>query len=109
MFITEELPQKNGLAERVIQSVKKTSQKMINHPGTFKDKLQRFFTSYRNTPYKSTGKTTVEVLLGRKNRGKFYLFQPTQEGEDQSWVQGSRKGDGKRYPPKENQMAGRSS
>ncbi|XP_045030409.1 uncharacterized protein K02A2.6-like [Daphnia magna] len=70
-------PQTNGLAERVVQSVKKASHKMRDQPGTFEDKLQCFLTSYRNTPHKSTGKTPAEVLLGRQNRGKFDLFQPT--------------------------------
>jgi transposase InsO family protein len=70
-------PQTNGLAERAVQSVKKALHKMRDQPGTFEDKLQRFFTSYQNTPHKSTGKTPVEELLGRQNRGKFDLFQPT--------------------------------
>ncbi|XP_046443918.1 uncharacterized protein K02A2.6-like [Daphnia pulex] len=70
-------PQTNGLAERAVQSVKKALHKMRDQPGTFDDKLQCFLTSYRNTPHKSTGKTPAEVLLGRQNRGKFDLFQPT--------------------------------
>ena len=39
-------------------------------------RLQRFLLSYRNTPYKSTGRAPAEMLIGRKLRTKLDLLKP---------------------------------
>lgn len=70
-------PQTNGLAERVVQSVKNALHKMKGQSATFNDKLQWFLTAYRNTPHKTTGKIPAELLLGQRNYGRLDLIRPT--------------------------------
>ena len=82
---------------------------MRDHPGAFEDQLQRFFISYRNTPHKCTGKTPVKVWLGRQNRGKFDLFQPTdpQKEKIKAEFQAGEKVMAKDFTTQEEQMAGK--
>ena len=48
-------PSTNGLAERLVQTVKKALKKMKNEPGSLHSKLSKFLFNYRNTPHPSTG------------------------------------------------------
>ena len=65
-------PASNGLAERAVQTVKKSLQK-IEAP-TLDIKVQRFLFNYRNTPQSSTNKTPSSLMFGRELRSHFSLL-----------------------------------
>lgn len=71
-------PQSNGQAERYVDTVKRALKKLEGE-GTVTQNLQRFLTTYRNTPSPALpdGKTPAEVLLGRKPRTTLDLLVPT--------------------------------
>ena len=59
-------PASNGLAERSVQSVKEGLKKMTT--GSLDTKFARFLFKNRNIPHSTTGKSTTELLFGRKVR-----------------------------------------
>ena len=65
-------PSSNGLAERGVQTVKKSLEK-IEAP-TLDIKVQRFLFNYRNTPQSSTNKTPAYLMFGRELRSHFSLI-----------------------------------
>ena len=69
-------PQTNGMAERMVQSVKLALKKMEGQPGALKEKLLRFLLNYRNTTHNATGKSPAESLLGRRLRTRLDLVRP---------------------------------
>ena len=62
-------PSSNGLAENFVKSVKQALQKSSN-PLSVESKIAKFLATYRNTPHTTTGRTPVEVLMGRVPRMK---------------------------------------
>ena len=76
-------PQTNGLAERMVQTVKKSLTKQRSTEKSLIIRLARFLFSYRSTPHPATGKSPAESLMGRKFRSKFdLLLPPTEEKAD---------------------------
>ena len=54
-------PSSNGLAKRVLQTVKQGLKKL--REGSVKDRVVRFLFAYRNTPQSTTGNSPAELLL----------------------------------------------
>ena len=69
-------PSTNGLAERLVQTVKKALKKMKGEPGSLQSKLSKFLFNYRNTPHPSTGKPPAVMLIGRLLRSHLDLLRP---------------------------------
>lgn len=69
-------PSTNGLAERLVQAVKKALKKMKNEPGSLQSKLSKFLFNYRNTPHPSTGDPPTVLLIGRLLRSHLDLLRP---------------------------------
>jgi hypothetical protein len=77
-------PQTNGLAERLVQSVKSALKKMDSQPGTLEIKLWRFLLSYRSTTHGSTGKSPAVAFLGRPLRTRLDVIKPRRKVEDRN-------------------------
>ena len=56
-------PQSNGMAERCVQSFKKSMKKITN--GTLDERLSNILFTYRTTPQSTTGQTPAELVFGR--------------------------------------------
>ncbi|RWS20812.1 uncharacterized protein B4U80_06421 [Leptotrombidium deliense] len=56
-------PSTNGAAERLVQTFKKTMNKI---PENISHALPLFLLTYRNMPHSTTGKTPAELFLGSK-------------------------------------------
>ena len=56
----------NGLAERVVRTFKERFSASQGSTDDVELRLQRFLLSYRNTPYKSTGRAPAEMLIGQR-------------------------------------------
>ena len=69
-------PETNGLAERMVQTVKQALKKMENQSGEMSAKIQRFLYSYRNAEHSAIGKSPAKMLLGRELRSKLDLLRP---------------------------------
>lgn len=69
-------PSTNGLAERMVQSVKQALNKIEKEPGSLKSKISRFLFSYRNTPHSTTGKSPATLMFGRLLRNRMDLLRP---------------------------------
>ena len=69
-------PETNGLAERMVQTVKSALKKMEKQPGDLLEKVQRFLYSYRNTAHAATGTSPAKLLLGRELRTRLDLLRP---------------------------------
>jgi hypothetical protein len=76
--------QRNGLLERLVQSVKSALKKMESQPGTLAVKIWRFLMSYRNKPHSSTGKSPAAVFLGRPLRTRLDLLKPMTKAKDRN-------------------------
>ena len=63
-------PASNGLAERAVQTVKKTLWWM------FGNQSSRFLFQYRLTPHTTTGQSPAQLLLGRRPRSHLDLLHP---------------------------------
>lgn len=79
-------PQSNGLAERMVQSVKSALLKMERHPGDFQTKLLRFLIHYRNTPHYASGASPASIMFGRSIRTRLDLLHPTPKVEREDFV-----------------------
>ena len=69
-------PQKNGEAERLVQTLKIRLEKMQNDGGDIQEKLDRFLLHYRNTPHSATGESRAMLLKGYTLRTKLDLLKP---------------------------------
>lgn len=83
-------PQTNGLAERSVQTVKKSLKRQENSKDDMDSKLAKFLMSYRNTPHTSTGKSPAEMLLGRPLRSNLDLLQPPKDKNNSTVKSNSR-------------------
>ena len=70
-------PKTNGLAERMVQTVKKQLGKYNSIPGTLKTKISRILLSYRNTPHRITETSPAEMMLKRPIPSKWDLLRPS--------------------------------
>ena len=68
-------PASNGIAERAVQTFKKTIGRTVGE-GCLVEIINRFLLTYRITPHTSTGKAPCELLMGRKIRSKLNLLFP---------------------------------
>lgn len=68
-------PQTNGLAGRMVQSVKKALQKGVGQE-EFNLRLSRYLLRYRKTPHPTTGRSPASVLFGRPLRSRIDLLKP---------------------------------
>ena len=67
-------PATNGLAERAVQSFKRSMEK--NTTGTITARVSNFLSIYRRTPHTTTGVPSAELLLGWIPRSRLDLFKP---------------------------------
>ena len=68
----------NGLAKRAVQTFKPALVKI--QQGSVKEKLYRFLTKYRSTPYSMTGPCPSELIIGRKIKTHLDLLHPNVQG-----------------------------
>jgi len=67
-------PSTNGLAERAVQTFKRS---LAQIEGTsIKEKLNKFLFKYRITPHTVTGVAPAELLMGRRLRSRLDLLKP---------------------------------
>ncbi|KAL2088270.1 hypothetical protein ACEWY4_015169 [Coilia grayii] len=70
-------PASNGLAERLVQNLKKSLAKNRAIGGMTLDHcVANFLFGYRNTPHTTTGKTPAELFLRRQVRNRLSLIKP---------------------------------
>lgn len=70
-------PASNGLAERLVQNLKKSLAKNRAVGGmTLEHCVANFLIGYRNTPHTKTGKTPAELFLRRQVRTRLSLIKP---------------------------------
>ncbi len=77
-------PETNGLAERLVQTVKKSLGRMESEPGDLMTKINRFLLGYRNTPHSTTGQSPAILLTNRPLRSRLDLLLPTKPKEEVS-------------------------
>ena len=68
-------PSSNGAAENLVRSVKRFLEK-ADKSASMQTRISRFLASYRNTPHTVTGRTPVEILLGRSPRTRLSQVHP---------------------------------
>jgi len=68
-------PSSNGTAENLVKSVKRALQKSSSDD-SIGTKISHFLANYRNMPHSITGRTPVEVLLGRFPHTRLSLVHP---------------------------------
>ncbi|XP_038157034.1 uncharacterized protein K02A2.6-like [Cyprinodon tularosa] len=70
-------PASNGLAERLVQNLKKSLAKNRAIGGmSLEHCVANFLLGYRNTPHTTTGKTPAELFLKRQVRTRLSLIRP---------------------------------
>ena len=71
-------PQSNGLAERMVQTVKKNLKAclMSGDDRPLELQLSSFLMGYRNTPHSTTGAAPAESMMGRVMRTRLDLLKP---------------------------------
>ena len=69
-LVTPRWAQANGEVERQNRSLMKRIQIALAEGHCYKTEVQKYLTSYRNTPHSITGKSPSEMLFGRKLRVK---------------------------------------
>lgn len=80
-------PASNGLAERMVQTVKESFLKQLLHDQknspnrTIQHKIDSFLFVYRNTPHSITGCSPSEILFKKKPRTPLTLLKPHLVGE----------------------------
>ena len=84
---TEEHPQSNGLAERMMASIVKLTHASLAEGKDPKQEISKFLLSYRNTPHSSTKKTPSELMMERKIRTKVPVHIPPAVGRHHSEAQ----------------------
>lgn len=70
-------PATNGLAERLVQSLKNALKSAKHDAGTLKRKLANWLLVYRNTPHTTTNETPAQLFLGRPLRMRIDLIRPS--------------------------------
>ena len=70
-------PKTNGLAERMVQTIKKQLTKNRHIPLSLKAKLNRILLAYRNTPHQVTETSPAEMLLKRPIPSQWDLLRPS--------------------------------
>ena len=68
-------PSSNGLAERSVQTFKRTLKRMTG--GTIESRVSRFLFKYRTTPHSTTGVSPAELMFNRPLRTHLDLLQPS--------------------------------
>ena len=71
--VTPAHPQANGLAERVVRTLKGG---LKSQKGDMSTRLDRFLFHYRTTPHSSTGETPSNLFLGREIRCHLNILKP---------------------------------
>ena len=66
----------NGLAERLVQSLKNSLKAAKNEEGSLQQKVDNFLISYRNASHSTTGEPPAVLMFGRRLRTKLDLLNP---------------------------------
>ena len=74
-------PATNGLAERIVQTIKKAVRRSASDPDSLQTRLSRFLMVYRNTPHPATGSSPAYALMGHSLRLSLNLLKPLPEAE----------------------------
>lgn len=74
-------PATNGLAERLVQTLKQGLRASKRDGGTMQTRLSRFLTAYRNTPHATTGESPAVLMFGRSLRTRLDLMKPNRREE----------------------------
>ena len=87
-------PQKNGEAERFVQTLKNRLEKMQGDSGEMQTKIDRFLLCYRNTPHSATNESPAMMLKGYQLKTKLDLIKPDvrKRVENYQEKQGTRSG-----------------
>ena len=72
-------PSTNGLAERLVQSLKQSLKATRNSGRSLLHRLYDFLLTYRQLVHSTTGKTPSSLFLQHELRTRFHLLQPDQE------------------------------
>ena len=72
-------PARNGAAERVVQSFKRSVEASASTRAPMSHRLADFLLTYRTTPHAVTGHTPSSLFLGRECRTRLSLLHPTVE------------------------------
>ena len=75
----------NGIAERSVQTFKKSIRKMSGE-NDFEKNLQKFLFTYRITPQTTTGRTPAELLMRRRLTSALDLIRPNVNREMQTTI-----------------------
>lgn len=68
-------PSSNGLAERAVQTFKR-SLKQMEPVGSLQSRLSKFLFKYNITPHSTTSVSPAELLMGRQLRSRLTLLHP---------------------------------
>ena len=69
-------PASNGLAERIVQTLKHALKSAKTDSGTIQQKLARFLLAYRNAQHSMTNETPAMLFVGRPLRTRLDLIKP---------------------------------
>ena len=72
-------PASNGLAERFVQSLKRSLQATVKDDRTLIQRLSSYLLTYRTTPHATTGVPPCKLLMQRELRTRLSLLQPNPE------------------------------
>ena len=66
----------NGLAERLIQSLKSSLKCQKSDNMSIQKKVSKFLFAYRNTPHATTNEIPAQLMFGRRLRNKLDIMKP---------------------------------
>ncbi|KAK3085126.1 hypothetical protein FSP39_024809 [Pinctada imbricata] len=74
-------PATNGLAERFVQTFKRSIRSMKHDSMSLNKKIANFLLQYRNTPHTTTNESPAKLFVGRQLRSRLDLIRPNIQGK----------------------------